>query len=54
MMSPDISLLQGLQGRTDGIEHVQQEQTNILIHVQDSVARTVMLAAGVVQALQHP
>lgn len=46
-------LLQGPQGRTDRIEHVQQEQRDVLIHVQASVARPVSFAADVVKRIEH-
>jgi len=46
--------LKGPKGCADRIEHVQKQQGHVLIHVQLAVARQVMLAAGVMQALQHP
>ena len=46
-------LLQGPQGRTDGIEHVQQQQRDVLIHVQDSIARTISLAPDVTKRLEY-
>ena len=46
-------LLQGPQGRANGVEHVQQEQADVLVHVKDSVARTVSLASGVAKRFQH-
>jgi hypothetical protein len=32
---------------------VQQEQGDVLVHVKDSVARTVSLAPGVAKRFQH-
>jgi len=32
---------------------MQQEQGNVLVHVKDSVARTVSLASGVMKRFQH-
>ena len=46
-------LLKGPQGRADRIEHIQQEQRDVLIHVKASVADKVSLASNVTKRLQH-
>jgi hypothetical protein len=45
--------LQRPQGRADRVEHVQQQQRDILIHVQQTIAGPIPRTADLVESLQQ-
>jgi len=47
------SWLQGAERRADGIEHVEQHQRDVVVHVQSAIARPVTTVAHLVQPLEQ-
>ena len=45
-------LLEGPEGLADRVEHLQQHQGQVLVHVEASVAGAVAPAAGVMEAFE--
>ena len=47
-------LLQSAKRYADGIEHIQQQEKHVLIHVQQAIVRAITLAGRAMQTLQQP